>query len=65
MVRLNPPQREALADTLRELANLAAAALVLGQFVGPQPLSLTTIVVGFAVWLALVAFSLVLTGEDR
>jgi hypothetical protein len=53
MVRLNRPQREALADTLRELANLAAAALSLGQFVGPQPLSLTTIVVGFSVWLAL------------
>ena len=33
MLRFTTRQRQALGGTLRELANLAAAALVFGQFV--------------------------------
>jgi hypothetical protein len=65
MLRLNPSQREALGETFRELANLAAAALVLGQFLGPQPMSWLAIVAGMIVWLAFVAIGLALVGERR
>lgn len=64
MVRLNPRQREALVETLRELANLAAAALVLGQFVGQQPLSWTVVGGGIVAWATFVAVSVALMGTD-
>ena len=40
MVRLRPGARAVFGEKLLDLANLAAAALVFGQFVGRQPLSL-------------------------
>jgi len=40
-----------------------AGALVLGQFVGEQRLSLSSIFVGIAAWLVLVGFVLLLAGE--
>jgi hypothetical protein len=65
MLRLKPRRRAVLVETLRELANLAAGALVLGQFVGQQPLSLWVISGGVAAWFALVAVAILLTGEDQ
>ena len=64
MLRLKARQPAILAETLRELANLAAGALVLGQFVGPQPLSVRAVLGGVAIWLALVVWAVLLTGED-
>jgi hypothetical protein len=58
-------QREALGETLRELANLAAAALVLGQLLGPQPMAWLAVVAGMIVWLAFVAIGLALLGDKR
>jgi len=52
MLRLKPQRRAALGETLRELANLAAGALVLGQFVGEQRLSTGSILAGILLWLA-------------
>lgn len=63
MVRLKPRQRGALGDTLRELANFAAAALVFGQFVGQHEPSWRVLVSGTALWLVLVSYALVLEGE--
>jgi len=63
MVRLRARQRAALGDTLRELANFAAAALVFGQFVGQQQLSLGVLASGTALWLVLVSYALVLEGD--
>jgi hypothetical protein len=40
MLRLTARHREVLTETLRELANLVAGAMVLGQFVGQQAWSL-------------------------
>ena len=37
MLRLKPRRRAVLVETLRELANLVAGALVLGRLVGNQP----------------------------
>jgi hypothetical protein len=63
MIRFAPRQRAALSETLRELANLAAAALVLGQFVGQRALSWQVLVSGAALWLVLVSYALVLEGD--
>lgn len=65
MLRLKPRQRAALSETLRELAHLAAGVLVLGQFIGEQPPSLWLILVGGAIWAALVALGLVLSGDQQ
>ena len=65
MLRFNSRQRSALGDTLRELANLAAAALVFGQFVGQGLLSWRVLMAGGTAWLVLVAYALVLEGESR
>lgn len=63
MVRLTWHQREALGGTVRELANYGAAAMVFGQFIGEAVVSWWRFVVGVALWLAFVAFALVLEGE--
>ena len=51
MVRLRPGARAVFGEKLLDLANLAAAALVFGQFVGRQPLSWTVIAAGVTIWL--------------
>ena len=65
MIRFDQQQRAALSETLRELANLAATALVLGQFVTGQPLSWRLILMGAAVWVAFVGYGLVLERRRR
>jgi hypothetical protein len=62
MIRLDRRQREALGETLRELANLITAAMVVGQIITEQPRS-WLILVGIAVWLAFVGWALLLEGE--
>lgn len=61
MLELREQQRAALGETLRELANLAAAVLVLGQFVGQGPPSGWLVLAGIALWVTLVALALLLT----
>ena len=63
MIRLKPRQRTALGETLRELANLVAGALVLGQFVGERRLSIWSVLAGIAAWFVLVGLVLLLAGE--
>jgi hypothetical protein len=63
MIRFDRRQRSALSATLRELANLAAAAFVLSQFVTSQSLSWGLMLMGIALWVALVGVGLVLEGE--
>jgi len=49
---------------LRELANLAAAAFGLGQFVtGGQPFSPLLMLMGIGFWIAFVGVGLLLEGE--
>ena len=64
-VRLDERQGAALSETLRDLANLVAAVLVLGQFVGESPLSWALVVLGFATWAGFVWFGLALVGGKR
>lgn len=64
MLRLKPRRRTVLVETFRELANLSAAALVLGQFVGQQPLSFWSILAGAGIWFVLVGAALIFAGEE-
>jgi len=63
MLRLGERRRDVAAQALREMGNLVAAALVLGQFVSGRPLSLGTLLAGFAIWLALVSAAILCTKE--
>jgi hypothetical protein len=65
MVRLNQKQRTALGETLRQLGNLSAAALVLGQFVGNRPLSWRVLVAGAGAWVGFITFGLLLLREEE
>ena len=64
MIRFEPATTgSALSETLRELANLAAAAFVLGQFVTSQSLSWGLMLMGIVFWLAFVGAGLMLEGD--
>jgi len=52
-----------LGQTLRELANYAAAALVFGQFVGQQRLSWWLVLAGITFWFVFVSLALVTERE--
>ena len=64
MLRVATRQRAALSETLREFANLAVAALVLGQVIGTRPLSWRLMGVGALVWLLCLALALALEREE-
>ncbi len=65
MLRFNRRQRTALGETLRQVGNLAAAALVLGQFVGDRSLSWRVLFAGTVAWMVFVAAGLFfLAGEE-
>jgi hypothetical protein len=63
MVRLTRRQQAVFGEKFLDLANLAAAALVFGQFIGEQSLSWNVILGGLAAWLVFAAMSFWLTGE--
>lgn len=65
MIRLETRQRLALSETIRELANLVAAVLVLSQFVGERPPSWRLMLAGLATWFAFVWLGMVLAGDRR
>ena len=65
MLRLNSRQRVALGETSREFANLAAGALVLGQFLGSQRFSWWQMLAGFGLWLGMTGFGLLLLREEE
>jgi hypothetical protein len=66
MVRLNRKQRTAMSDTLRQFANIVAAAFVVGQFVAARPLSWSLFFAGAVVWVVLAGGGvLLLAGEDQ
>jgi len=67
MLRLTSRRRTVLVETLRELANLAVGALVLGQFVSNRAGSIDVVVLGVALWVGFLTLALWLSGdgEDR
>ena len=65
MLRLGRARRERLAETLRDIANIAAGAMVFGQFLGSQPFSFRLAIFGVVMWTTFVAFAITLTEETR
>jgi hypothetical protein len=65
MLRLKQTQRMALGDTVRQLANIAAATLAFGQFVGQRPISILSVVIGLTLWIVLVALGVWLAGVNE
>jgi hypothetical protein len=63
MLRLDRRQRDALSHTIRELANLIAAALIVSPFVAQQQPSWLLVVWGVTIWAVVVGISLALEGE--
>jgi len=62
MLVLRRGQRELLADTLKDFANIAAGAMIFGQFLGEQPFSISVGFVGFLVWIVFVTYAVRLQG---
>ncbi len=61
MLRFTQEQRRLLADKVLDVANIAAGAMVFGQFLSGQRFSLFLAGLGTATWAAFVTWSLVLT----
>ena len=60
---MRPRRRAVPSETFRELANLTAGAMVLGQFVGERPRSMSVLFSGAAMWLTLVGLALFYAGD--
>ena len=63
MLELSPEQRVLLAETLRDVANLAAGAMLFGQLLTERPFSLSLGILGVALWGCLVAFAMAVAGR--
>ena len=61
MVGFDRSQRRLLAETVRDIANIAAGALVFGQFVTGGPFSLPLAIFGGGLWVVLVGYAVVIT----
>ena len=57
IVVFSAEQRKLLAETLRDLANIAAGAMVFGQFVSTGTFSVSLAVVGGGLWIAIVGYA--------
>ncbi len=64
MLRLSTPQRALLADKLCDVANVAAGALVFGQFLAQGGVSLIQMAAGIALWLVLTGWALALRRNE-
>ena len=64
MLRLNVRQRTMLVEKVPDLANLAMAGLVFGQFLGTEAFSIRVALGGVVVWIIGTVFALVLAGEQ-
>ena len=64
MLRLGPQRCALFAEAFRELANLVAAALVLGQLVTQERVSPSLLLGGIAAWLLLLGLALTFAPEN-
>ena len=64
MVELTNGQRALLADKLPDVANIAAGALVFGQFLSDRTFSLPLAAAGVALWAFLFGCAAVLARKD-
>ena len=64
MLVLKREQRKLLAETVRDIANIAAGAMVFGQFLADQVFSRWLAFGGIATWIILVAYALALARRE-
>jgi hypothetical protein len=57
MLLLNRAQRTLLAEKLADIGNLAAGALIFGQFLSEHSFSLSLVAFGVATWLMLTSIA--------
>jgi len=60
MLALTHEQRVLLAETVRDIANVAADAMVFGHFVGDRVFSWWTAVGGIILWMVFVSWAMAL-----
>ena len=65
MVRLTKEQRALLAETLRDIANIAAGAMVFGQFLADTMFSTTVAFGGLTLWVVFVGCLILLASEGQ
>jgi len=65
MLRLSAGQRRMLVDKVPDAANLALGALFFGQFLGGQSFSISLAMLGIGMWMALMAWALILASEEK
>ena len=65
MLGLRRAQRRLLAEKMADLANLAAAGTVFGQFVGGQRYSLPVAMFGIVTWIVLTGWALIIALEEK
>jgi hypothetical protein len=65
MLVLDREQRKLLAETMRDIANIAAGAMVFGQFLADGMFSPSLAFGGIGVWIALVACALALGRSEK
>lgn len=64
MLRLKVRQRELLIDKVPDLANLAMAGLVFGQFLSAEAFSFQIALSGVIVWVAGIGFAAFIARRD-
>lgn len=65
MLVFGKARRALLAKQLSDVANLAMAALVFGQFISGRPLSTVALLWGGGLWFGLVASALAITEKEN
>jgi hypothetical protein len=65
MVRLKQSQRALLAETLRDVANIAAGAMVFGQFLADATFSTAVAFGGTGLWVVFVVCAILLASEAQ
>lgn len=65
MIELTSGQRAPLADKLPDVANIAAGALVFGQFLSDSTFSWQLAAAGLALWAFLFGCAVVLARRDQ
>ena len=61
MLELSGKQRAVLADKLADTANVAAGALVFGQFLGGELIAPLRLLIGAGFWVTFIVCAVVLT----
>ena len=65
MLELSEKRRAFIADKLADTANVAAGALVFGQFLADDVISPVRLLIGFGFWMTLMVCAVVLTERNQ